>query len=205
MYQISRAIINQYITDPSSYWVRRVLPMRPRCLKLTAPSSFPAPLLPYPQWPPWPMLPRLPLRKWPHIPATQSCFTIVDKFYPLPSALSRPGSRFPPTHLARAAPVQSDVRLSKGKSPFLFQLFNHEPKNNLIFQNANSLPITFSCFCHHCFWALSQVCDLASPACTSRRWPQASQAPHGNNGMEVASILFFWFLKMRSITENKTE
>ena len=51
--------------------------------------------------------------------------------------------------------------------------FNHKPKNNLIFKNANSLPITFSCFWHHCLWSLSQVCGLARPACTSRRWPQA--------------------------------
>lgn len=103
------------------------------------------------------MLPYLPRRKQPHIPATQSCFTVVDKFYPLPSALSpparSPASRSLPTHLTRAAPVQSTTTS-------LSIFFNHEPKNNLIFKNANSLPVTFSCFWHHCFWALSQVCGL---------------------------------------------
>ena len=88
MYQTSRAIINQHITDPSSYCVRRALPMRPRCLKLTAPSSVPAPLLPCPSHlptgQPRPLPPCLPLGKRPHIPATQSCFTLLGKFYQVP-------------------------------------------------------------------------------------------------------------------------
>ena len=121
---------------------------------LLCPCSSPSLPLPPTHWAATAPAPMSPTGKATTYPSYSVLFYSIGQILSSPSALSPPawgpGSGALPTHLARAAPVQSDVRLSKGKTTTSLSIFfNHEPKNNLIFKTSKFT--SHSCFWHHCF------------------------------------------------------